>query len=238
MFNRILTAALAVVLAFSLSACASFWDNILQPTPSQSSSEAPPEPEAVFSAEPIPEAMQERMDGVSWENTERCPDFSELSLLTLSHYSFDGATHTGQMIVSAEMAAEVCDIFRELYDAKFPIEKIRLIDEYEADDNLSMDDNNSSAFCFREIAGTDYLSNHSFGLAIDINTLQNPFVSGETVTPEAGRDYLDRENVRPGMIVKGNVCYEAFVSRGWEWGGEWDTPKDYQHFEKVAAPGE
>jgi hypothetical protein len=125
------------------------------------------------------------------------------------------------------------EIFKELFEARFPIEKIRLIDEYEANDNKSMADNNTSSFCFREIDGKPgKLSKHSYGVAIDINPVQNPYVYMDKVSPEAGREYLDRSKVTKGMIVKDDVCYKAFINRGWTWGGDWKNEKDYQHFQK------
>lgn len=109
-----------------------------------------------------------------------------------------------------------------------------MIDDYNADDDKSMKANNTSAFCYREIAGTDVLSNHSFGRAIDVNPLQNPQVTSKgKISPEEGRPYVDRSVNRKGMIQKGDDCYNAFVSRGWTWGGDWNSTKDYQHFEKV-----
>ena len=92
--------------------------------------------------------------------------------------------------------------------------------------------NNSSAFNFRTIAGTNTISRHGFGMAIDINPIQNPYVRGNNVLPEAGRAYLNRNDVRPGMIVRGGPVYEAFISRGWIWGGNWNSLQDYHHFER------
>lgn len=185
-----------------------------------------------FSASPLTDDVIAAITGISWkENRFVSPD--DLSLLTISYVGFDGKRYTGQMIAAREVADELTDIFRELYEQEFPIERIRLIDAYGADDNASMADNNTSAFCYREIAGTDWLSNHSFGLAVDINPVQNPYIREDLVQPEAGQDYLDRENVRPGMIVPGNACYNAFTARGWTWGGSWSEPIDYQHFEKT-----
>lgn len=191
------------------------------------------EEEAAFKAQPLPQEVRERITGVSWVENEHIA-LDDLSLLTLAYRGLDGECYLGQMIVAADVAQELTEIFRELFDAGFPIAKMQLIDAYGADDNLSMADNNSSAFCYRVIDGTDYLSNHSFGRAVDLNPLQNPYVRGELVQPEQSAQYLDRENVRPGMITAGDACYDAFISRGWEWGGDWTGPIDYQHFEKPA----
>lgn len=115
---------------------------------------------------------------------------------------------------------------------KFPIEKIRLIDEYKGSDDLSMKNNNTSAFNTRMIAGKKQLSNHSYGVAIDINPVQNPEVRGIKVRPGNAKAYANRQIVRKGMIIKGDACYSAFKKRDWSWGGEWKNIKDYQHFEK------
>lgn len=188
--------------------------------------------EETFLAEPLTKEIIEKITGVSWTPNEQVP-LEELSLLTLSYIGFDGEGYTGQMIVAADVADDVTAIFSELYENRYPIEKMRLIDDYGADDNAAMADNNTSAFCYREIDGTDVLSNHSFGRAVDVNPAQNPYVRGELVQPESSAEYLDRENVRQGMIVPGDACYNAFIARGWEWGGNWTGPIDYQHFEKV-----
>ncbi len=187
--------------------------------------------EETFSVSPLTDEVIETITGVSWKENDQVP-LSDLCLLTLSYVGFDGKRYTGQMTAAAEVGEELADIFRELYEGGFPIERMQLIDVYGADDGASMADNNTSAFCYREIDGTEYLSNHSFGKAVDINPVQNPYVRGEHIEPEASREYMDRENVRPGMIVPGDVCHTAFTSRGWDWGGDWTGPIDYQHFEK------
>jgi hypothetical protein len=150
----------------------------------------------------------------------------------LTYVGFDGLSHYGTMVVNESVAVDVVEIFREIYEAGFSIEKIELIDIYGGDDDLSMADNNSSAFNYREVPGTTSISKHSYGVAIDINPIQNPYIVGDEVMPEVGRDYLDRDDVRQGMIVTDDVVYDAFISRGWTWGGEWRSVKDYQHFVK------
>lgn len=185
-----------------------------------------------FTYEPLPDIIADKIEGVSWK--EEAPvGLDDLSYVRVTYWGFDDKEHIGELVVHKRVAEEVTQIFKELYEAKFPIEKIRLIDEYNANDDLSMDDNNTSAFCFREVAGKKgTLSKHSYGIAIDINPIQNPFIKGERISPAAGEEYKDRENVRKGMIVKGDICYKAFKERGWTWGGEWRTLKDYQHFQK------
>ncbi len=136
------------------------------------------------------------------------------------------------MIVHTGLAQEVLDIFVEVYDQQYPIEKMKLIDEYGANDELSMADNNTSAFCYRAVANTNKLSKHSTGRAIDINPLYNPYVVKNAVLPVNSESYLDRELSQKGMIHQGDALYNAFIKRGWTWGGNWATQKDYQHFDK------
>lgn len=188
-------------------------------------------PELVFTYTPLSEEVMERIRGLSYLENDKIK-MEDLSYLRLSHWGFDDKVHLGELIVNKKIASQVVELFKDLYEAKFPIEKMRLIDDYKAKDNLSMADNNSSAFCFREIAGSNgVLSQHSFGLAIDINPVQNPYVKNGRVYPEGGKAYLDRNDIRKGMIVKGDPAYKAFKSRGWNWGGDWNSLKDYQHFE-------
>ena len=186
----------------------------------------------LFAQQTLPHKIIEKIKNKSWK-TPAPIKLEDLAYLKITYCGFDGKPHLGCMIVHKKVAKEVLEIFQELYRAKFPIEKMKLIDDYGADDDRSMAANNSSAFCVRPLTGEKHgFSRHSYGLAIDINPLQNPYVKGKTVSPPAGKDYLDRTKSRQGMIVKGDVCYNAFVSRGWQWGGEWESLKDYQHFEK------
>ncbi len=186
----------------------------------------------VFKYSTLSDEIIDKIVGVSWK--ENSPvNLGELSYINVTYWGFDGNEHIGEMIVHKNLALEITEIFKELYDGKFFIEKIRLIDEYNANDELSMADNNTSAFCSREVTGKKgVFSNHSYGIAIDINPIQNPYVKGDTVLPKEGEPYLDRSSIRKGMIIKGDVCYTAFKDRGWIWGGEWNSLKDYQHFEK------
>jgi len=185
----------------------------------------------LFTSEPLPNHIIEFITGRSFSENTTFP-FSYLTYLTITHVGFDGEDKTGHMIVAAEIGDEVLDIFREIYESGFPIYRMQLIDYFDASDNLSMAANNSHAFNFRNIAGTNILSRHAFGRAIDINPIQNPYISGSYVSPAAGREYLDRTNVRPGMIIKGDAVYRAFTSRGWTWGGDWTSIRDFHHFER------
>jgi len=185
----------------------------------------------VFTSEPLPQHIIDQITGVTFhESTPFDHDF--LTYLTVTHANFEGDSVIGHLIVAAELGEEVLDIFREIYEYRFPIHSIRLIDYYNACDQLSMAANNSHAFNFRYIAGTTRISNHGWGRAIDINPIQNPYIRGYTIWPYAGAVYLDRSYVRPGMIVPGDVVYTAFTSRGWTWGGHWTLPVDFHHFER------
>ncbi len=172
----------------------------------------------------------------SWKDNNPVP-LSDLRYLTVTYLGFDGDAHMGELVVHRDVVFELIDIFEELFLAKFPIEKMLLIDAYEANDDRSMEDNNTSAFCSRSIVGIPgEFSLHSYGTAIDINPRLNPFVEDDLVLPESGRAYLQRDEGVAGLITEDSICYKAFTQRGWHWGGVgWDgypNRKDYQHFEK------
>lgn len=158
--------------------------------------------------------------------------YDELRYLEIPYYGFDSAIHMGEMIVNASIAEEVIAIFKDLLALKFPIEKMFVIQTYQNSDSLSMADNNSSAFNFREVTSGKKMSQHAYGLAIDLNPLINPYISNGIILPASGMHYANRNQEVIGMIKKGDPVYEAFVSRGWVWGGDWSSIKDYQHFER------
>jgi len=133
------------------------------------------------------------------------------------------------MIVAKRVATDVLQVFRQLYQARFPIEQMVRIEAYGGNDDASMAANNTVAFNCRQITDGSALSEHAYGTAIDINPKQNPYVKGSTVLPSTGQDYLDRSQVRPGMVEQGSIK-AAFESIGWKWGGDWESLKDYQHF--------
>jgi hypothetical protein len=165
----------------------------------------------------------------SWR--EGCPlDVGALRSVDVSHFGYDGQVHTGRLIVAAEVAEDMVDIMSQLFVVAFPIERMETVDVYEGDDDLSMAANNTSAFNCRPVTGGGSWSEHSYGTAIDVNPLVNPYVIGGTVLPPAGAAYADRSLEAPGMIHDGDAVVEAFASRGWIWGGTWSSPKDYQHF--------
>lgn len=187
-----------------------------------------------FYIKPIPNDIFEKMQGKSYKENCTVPR-EELRYLHILHVGFDNNTHEGELIVNKRIAEDVLDIFKELYKAGYQIEKVRLIDEYNAQDELSMRDNNSSAFNFRYISYSTTMSKHAMGLAVDINTLYNPYikqVDGRlNIEPANAVQYVDRNRQFPHKIDHQDLCYKLFTKHGFEWGGDWEDSKDYQHFE-------
>lgn len=192
--------------------------------------EAPPAMDAdASSAMPLPADVRAAMTGVSWH--QGCPvALDDLTLLELRHWGFDGQVHTGQLVIATRVADEVSEAFEALFAAGFPIERMELIDVYDGDDDASMAANNTSAFNCRAVEGSDRWSEHALGTAIDINPVQNPYLRDGRISPNAGTAYLDRDDVRPGMIVRPGPVVDAFIAIGWGWGGDWRSVKDYHHF--------
>ena len=189
-----------------------------------------------FSVSLISDSLFARMQGRSYPEGCTIPR-SELRHVRVLHVDAKGKVHQGELVCNKAIAQDLVDIFRQLYQARYPIEKIRLIDDYEANDELSMRDNNTSSFCYRIVSGTKKLSKHAMGMAIDINTRYNPWVrkgadGQQLVSPDNGRSYADRRKTYPYKIVKGDLLYRLFIQHGFRWGGNWRTMKDYQHFEK------
>lgn len=153
---------------------------------------------------------------------------SSLRLLRLSHVTFEGTVATGELVVHQDVAARTSEVFRRLYDLRFPVQQVVPVTAYGSSDDASMAANNTSAFDCRPTTGGTAWSEHSYGRALDVNPVQNPYVSGSVVLPPAGRAYLDRSLVRPGMV--GPDVVAAFEAGGYRWGGSWTSPKDYQHF--------
>ncbi len=187
-----------------------------------------------FFTSSIPDSVWKNMQGKSY--TQDCTvSRSDLSYVHVLYVDFAGRTCEGELIVNKMIAEAVRDIFRQLYEAEYPIEKIALIDEYDGDDELSMSDNNTSAFNFRTIAGTDVVSKHGMGFAVDINPFYNPQVTetenGVEVHPEDAVSYADRDGDFLYKIDHDDLCYKLFTEHGFTWGGDWETNKDYQHFE-------
>ena len=191
--------------------------------------------ESFFKDIEIPDTIFELMKGKSFKADCTVPR-SELRYLLCLHRDINGQAIVGEMVVNKSISSKVLNILHELYKAKYPIEKMRLVDYWNADDEMSMRDNNSSSFNFRFISHTTTVSKHGKGLAIDINTLYNPYHKiledgTEVIEPATGAPYLDRSKSFPYKIEKGDLCYRLFTENGFEWGGDWTTRKDYQHFE-------
>lgn len=189
-----------------------------------------------FYVSELPNSVWKNMQGKSYK--EGCPvERKDLRYVHVMYVDFAGRSCEGEFIVNKLIADDILDIFKQLYKAQYPIEKIALIDEYDGDDELSMSDNNTSAFNFRTIAGTDIVSEHGMGLAVDINPFYNPQVketgNGVAVSPEDAISYADRSVDFLYKIDHDDLCYRLFTEHGFEWGGDWETSKDYQHFEYV-----
>ena len=193
-----------------------------------------------FFYEDIPEIIKDKMKGVSYplDIDEDIICYDDLKYLNVLYVDFDGETQVGEIVCNAAIAEDLTEIFHELYKADYRIERIRLIDEYNADDNLSMEDNNTSSFCYRVVENTTRLSNHAYGMAIDINPFYNPYVvynsEGTRITPVGSEIYADRSDavMNPYRIDKNDLAYKLFKEHGFTWGGDWNSCKDYQHFEK------
>lgn len=191
-----------------------------------------------FEAEEISDDIFARMWLKSWK--EECPlDRADLRYLKVLHRNMDGQPQRGEMVVNAAIADKVLHIFRRLYEAGYRIERMVLIDNYEADDEAAMRANNSSSFNFRFMTGsTTKISKHGMGLAIDINPLYNPYVKNTSgkwhIEPAAGSAYaFDRDSRTdiPYKIDHDDLAYRLFIEAGFQWGGDWISLKDYQHFE-------
>jgi hypothetical protein len=170
--------------------------------------------------------------GASWR--PGCPvEPAQLRRVGIDHIGFDGKAHPGELIVHEDLVPEIITIFEQLYRLGFPIEKIRTADHYPAaDDELSMEDNNTSAFNCRGIPGSNQWSQHAYGRAIDLNPLLNPCIYADgALQPQNAAPYLDRSRTDPGLLHNGDPAVHVFTDRGWRWGGNWTTPIDYQHFE-------
>lgn len=187
-----------------------------------------PEPGFYGAVAGIDAALRDRMSS-SWR--PGCPvPLSDLRYLSMDHWGFDGHEQRGEMVVHEDYALDVLDVFETLFDERFPVARMSLVDDFGGDDLGSMEANNTSAFNCRLVQGGSSWSEHAYGRAIDINPVQNPYHKAGTVLPESGERYLDRSLDDPGMIHAGDEVVSAFDAIGWEWGGNWVTLKDWQHF--------
>lgn len=153
-----------------------------------------------------------------------------LRLVEVTHWGYDGRARTGRIVVATNLATKTAAVFRALYAQRFQIQRMEPVDAFGGSDARSMAANNTSGFNCRAVAGTSTWSEHAFGTAIDVNPVQNPWVSKGVVDPPAGSSWLDRKSPTPGMIIAGDATVRAFSAQGFKWGGLWTTKKDYQHF--------
>ncbi len=190
-----------------------------------------------FAAEPIPDTVWNRMQGKTYKDNPYIGR-SDLRHIRALHWDYDQKIHVGEMICNVMIADRVARILRQLYDAKYPIQRMLLPDVYDADDETQMRDNNSSCFCYRSIAGSTKLSKHARGLAVDINTLYNPYYKDRAdgtrfIQPATAEEYCDRTKSFPYKIDHSDLCFRLFTEAGFEWGGDWTSCKDFQHFELI-----
>lgn len=177
---------------------------------------------------PVDDAVRARMGGTF---APGCPvAVEDLRYLTMSFRGFDGLAHTGDMVVHAEEAEDVVSVFRRLFEADFPLEEMRLITDADVAAPPTGDGNNTGAFICRAVRGGSRFSAHASGLAIDVNPFHNPYQRDDIVLPERASAYLDRTDVRPGMILRGDVVTQAFADIGWTWGGDFGSVTDTMHF--------
>ncbi|MEU4537386.1 M15 family metallopeptidase [Streptosporangium sp. NPDC023825] len=157
----------------------------------------------------------------------------DLRMITMTHWGFDGRPHTGKMVINKSVAGQVVSVFRKLYGQRFPIRRMQPVEAYKGSDDASMAADNTSAFNCRRVGTSGTWSQHAYGLAIDVNTRENPYIHpypGGTVDPPNAKDYVRRPLDRPGVINPGDDVVRAFEKIGWVWGGSWSSSKDYQHF--------
>jgi D-alanyl-D-alanine carboxypeptidase-like protein len=181
-------------------------------------------------AAPIDARLRATMTGISWR--PGCPvPLRDLRVVTASHWGFDGRVHIGRLIVHRDVARNVVAVLRRLLAGGFPIRRMAPVDAYGGSDFRSIEADNTSAFNCRYVDGTTRWSEHAYGRAIDLNPIENPYVtSAGTTSHRASRAYLRRTPYRPGMAVEGGVLVRAFDAVGWSWGGRWSGARDYQHF--------
>ena len=215
------------------SAAIADWHQLAHCTILAADRDEAPLPPYSWSVRPIGPALRDRMRS---SYRPGCPvPLSDLRYLRMSYLGFDGVAHTGSMVVHEDFTVPVATVFKSLYDARWPIRRMRLVDGYSGNDRRSMAADNTSGFNCRQVAGSHSLSAHAYGAAIDINPVENPDLTGASVAPPAGRRFsaIDRSrdaHAVPGVITAHGLVVRAFARIGWEWGGTWSSGKDYQHF--------
>ncbi len=192
--------------------------------------------ERCFGSTEIPESICRRMRGKSFKEGTAVK-LADLRYVRVLHYDGGGHILLGELVCHRLIATDLVEIFRTLFDARYPIERMVLIDDFNADDELSMRANNTSAFCYRAVAGSGKLSAHARGMAVDINPLYNPYYKDRKdgtreVRPSTAARYCDRRKPFPYKLTRGDLCHRLFLQHGFQWGGSWRSCKDFQHFEK------
>lgn len=191
-----------------------------------------------FYYESLSDAIKIKITGISYpaDDTAAAISYDTLRFVNVLYYDFSGNQQNGELICHKAIAQDLVEIFYELYEMRYPVEKITLIDDYQGDDELSMQDNNTSCFNYRALP-SGRLSNHAYGLAIDLNPFYNPYVTyrndgSVNIAPAGSEDYADRERSFEHKINAEDPACKLFIQHGFTWGGNWRTSKDYQHFEK------
>lgn len=188
---------------------------------------------------PLNEEQIDYITGCSYPKNEDnlAITYDDLRYVHILHYDFEGNLAEGELICNNYIAQDLIEIFYELYINEYQLERVTLIENYDGDDTLSMTDNNTSCFNYRVVDGTTNLSKHAYGLAIDINPFYNPYVTypgGKIrISPPGSEPYADRDADFPYKIDENDLCYKLFKEHGFTWGGDWNSSKDYQHFQKT-----
>jgi hypothetical protein len=190
---------------------------------------AAPADRPVFHGTAVPIDARSRL---RWSWRPGCPvALRDLRLLRVDHWGFDGEVHRGAMVVHRNHAGRVLRVLKALFDARYPIARMQLVDVYKGNDDRSMAADNTSAFNCRTVSGTKKWSEHAYGRALDLNPVQNPYVTASgRVSPASGKPWARRSRRAPGMVHAGDATVKAFAAIGWKWGGSWRNSKDYQHF--------
>jgi D-alanyl-D-alanine carboxypeptidase len=191
---------------------------------------SPPGTSQTFTAKVTPVSPDQLR--YSWRRG--CPvQPGDLRMISMTYWGFDGGPHTGELVINKSVADQVVSVFKKLYGQRFPIRRMQPVDVYKGSDDASMKADNTSGFNCRRVGTSGSWSQHAYGLAIDINTRENPYIHpypGGTLEPPNAKDYVRRPLDRPGVINPGDNVVRAFKKIGWGWGGSWSTEKDYQHF--------
>lgn len=192
-----------------------------------------------FFYEPLTDAVKEKITGISYPENGCTVPYEDLNYVGVKYIDFDGQEQSGELICNKAVAQDMAEIFYALYRNDYRLERVRLIDEYEGDDTASMADNNTSCFNYRVVDGTTNLSKHAYGLAIDVNPYYNPYVvfgrnsdGSDYISPPGSEIYADRSQSFPYKIDENDLCCRLFTDHGFTWGGNWNSTKDYQHFQK------